>query len=236
VSGVNIIDFVHQLETALNIPQGGNNDAFFVAWQKAEGNPGIHQNNPWNIATATGRPFGGTAGAAGTAVFPTAAQGVQATAAYILASSQPGQKYAQFYDDLQANADPSTTAIALGRSPWASGHYDPTDPKQGAVDYGTEPGHSIIGALGSNGSKVGVTGIPGAIANIVSNPGSTVSSVVGQLVPDIGTDAKSVAIFAVLLAGGVGLVLLGAWRFAAPAVHQAADRVGQLGTAAAVAA
>lgn len=220
MTGLSIIDFAHQVETDLGVAPNANDDLFFEAWQRAEGNPGVKENNPFNISNGVAEKYGGSAGSlgAGIGAFPSADVGASATAAYIAHNAAAGGMYQQFLADLKAGADPTQTAVAIGSSPWASGHYDPTDPKPlAAVDHGTEPGHTIISLLG----KGSAADVVGAAAGALSP--SSIASTVGGFLPSIGTDAKSVAIFAVLLAGGVGLLLLGGWRFAEPTVHKVTE-------------
>lgn len=131
-----VLDFAHALEAALGVPQSANNDQVLVAWQRAEGNPGWGQFNPYNIAAASiGQGKGGTAR------FASWEDGVQQTANFLRHDFYKG-----IVASLAADAPPAQTAHEIGVSPWAAGHYAFPQYQGGA------PGGSIMSNLGANGN------------------------------------------------------------------------------------
>lgn len=117
--------------------QAANDEAFLVAWQQAEGNPGWGYHNPFNT---TQKEAGSGSGVVGITNFPDWATGLKGT--YDALMSGHGAWYASIRGDLAAGANPQQTAADLAATPWASGHYGAT---------AAAPGGSVGRILGSAG-------------------------------------------------------------------------------------
>lgn len=209
------IDFAHALEKALGVPQSANNDAFLVAWQQSEGNPGWGYHNPFNTSQTEKKDVldpskpGSSKGIAGVSIFPDWATGIKGTVDALMSGS--GAWYASIRADLAKSANPIQTAADTANTPWASGHYGRTAANPGGTI------ESILQGAGFNPAGITATAyipgtnihVPGTGAGSTLLPSNPVTGAVGTVVGDLTRWVDSIAIRAALVLFGAIAIIVG---------------------------
>ncbi len=208
------LDFAHALEAGEHWPQTANNDAVLVAWMEAEGLGSFAYRNPLNT---TQREPGASYGAGDVAHYPDWQTALKGTIDAL--ASGGGRWYAAIRDDLMVSAPPGQTAHDIEASPWAGGHYGAVPP-----DY---RGGNIARILGNPGYSPSSATAPGAASDPTavltsSNPGGILNPANwwDQITGGAKKDIAHVLVTGLFVAGGMVLVVLGAWRSVSPATRQ----------------
>ncbi len=215
------LEFAHELEAGEQWPQTANNDAVLTAWMEAEGLSSFSYRNPLNT---TQREPGASYGAGSVAHYPdwqTALKGTMDALA-----SGGGQWYAAIRNDLASNAPAGQTAHDIEASPWAGGHYGAVPPAY--------TGGNIERILGDPNFTPSGLSAPGAgttaqLTGIDLNP----LNWWGDITSGVQKDVAKIVVTGAFLAGGITLVVLGAWRSVSPSARA---RIVDTGKTAATAA
>lgn len=150
----------------------------------------------------------------------------------LLGHGEAGQE--KFAADVSAGADPVTLLRDLEASPWAAGHYGGNGLENifaannlGQYDLpGTKPPAVAPIVTGGGSSSAGGATLTGIDLNPLNWWGDITSGARG--------DIAKIVITGVILSGGVGLIVLGAWRSVSPDTRKAIN--GTAATAAKTAA
>lgn len=133
-----------------------------------------------------------------------------------------------YYTAVRSAGEPYAAADALAVSPWAAGHYNGGRTLRGALDMilGTDP--SLGSSTSSNAGATPDTATQDSTISlpIVGNPLDPFG-IVGGVGSAVAEGAGKVVLTGIFVAGGIGLVVLGAWRLSAPARERATQAAGQ---------
>ncbi len=213
--------YYDQVLAGIGAPDSPNNLKYLVAWQLAEG--GTATNNAFN--TTQGEPGSSDYNSVGVKNYPDAATGIRATIKTLLNGHYP-----HIVADLQADADPMTTASELGDlSTWGTGN----GVQQRLGGPISVPGQGTTSSP-TDTSPTATSTPPGSSTGA---PGPTTSSKSPLIdTGGIGGGALKAVLYGVATLTGAALIVGGTWRGLQPARDKVTAKAQQVGKAAALAA
>jgi hypothetical protein len=207
--------------SAAPVPIDANTVGDIDHWMPAEEPIGnwFDRDNPLNASL-------GTTSSDGTASYPDLATGADYTAKMIDQTNMSGIRQALATDQPVAGFSPAVVA-----SPWASGHYG-YNPQ--AIAQTTAGGGPAPAGSGTPGQLPAVTGVNGSPAGGTSATDTgVISSILGGATGAVWGEIEPFLVKSFLILGGMGILILAAYKAASPDIKSAEQSVGQ---AAAVAA
>lgn len=219
------ITFDRGLLHELGDPDTPQNEDALLGWQKAEQEP----ESPfaaWNPFNTHRVAYGShNTGSALEQSYPGPTEGIKATAATIRQGNFAGIAAA-----LKAGTSSEAVLHAVQSSAWASGRYGSSGDLAGILptirSNRSRFEHGKIAATSSttggshldNGSIVGQA--QALAGNAAAGVSSAASDAASSLVSSIGTGLQKLVIMGVLIAGGVGLLVAGAYRGVSPETRE----------------
>lgn len=224
---VHWLGYVKGLLANLGAPDTQNNEDALLGWMAAEQAPEKPYAN-WNplnthkVESGSYPTPDGKGGSTAEQSYPGVAEGIKATGDTIRQSN-----FSSIFHDLVANAPAAQTLHDVQASKWASGNYggqglpgilstirsNRTRYEQGLLAARTTTfTQSGGGVLDTAGAVAGEAADAASSAADALNPANIASS----LVNTIGSNLQKLVIMGTLVAGGVGLLVAGAYRGVSP--------------------
>lgn len=210
--------------TAAGLPDDPPDEQFVYDWERSEGGGGA--NNPLNQGPDPNNPAlsGGSQYGGGASDYASIPAGIQGAVDYLNMPDYADVKAAL------ADSDYAAAAKALWDSPWAGGHYgygsawstDPVPGQPSTITAAPTAGPTDTAPAGTGGATATLTGWgPGGVL-----PGSN---------PLSPKTYKNIGAYVALVATGMGLCVMGAWKIANPNQSLRASLSSTAGQAAAAA-
>lgn len=224
------LDFAQAMLAGLGAPDTHDNEAALLTWFAGEQPPGSPNAafNPLNIQAGNFAHVG-TSGS-GQYDFGDWSSGVRETVQFLTANPA----YASIVASLRDGAPAAQTLGAIQASPWAESHYGGR--LTGLLSsilgsWSTYANGTIAGAPGGTTGTAAAGGATSAAATAAgANP---IASALGSLLSPIFQSTTRLGLLIVGVGGAVALIVLGGYRAVQPAVHNATERAGEAGQAAA---